>query len=54
MRSDVDTFLARVGQPQFDYVEFNVPTDVELASRFPLIAHLLSRLAPAQPPERTA
>lgn len=54
MQSDVETFLARVGQPQFDYVEFNVPSDIEAAARFALIGQLVTRLARATPPERAA
>ena len=44
MDADVETFLARIGQPDFSYVNFNTLTDVEVAERFPLIAELVHRL----------
>lgn len=54
MTSDVETFLARIGQPKFDYVSFNTPTDLDVAKRLPLLAQLVTKLAHAPSREAAA
>ena len=49
--NDIKTLLRRVGQEALEYREFSVPSDLEVAQRFPLFGVLL---AAREAPNRAA
>jgi len=46
MQNDVRTLLDRVGQSEAAYLEYSVPSNLEIARRWPGFARLLERLEP--------
>ena len=46
MQNDVRTLLDRVGQPEAAYLEYSVPSNLEIARRWPAFARLLERMEP--------